>query len=52
MLQNPHQKAMFGQGSSSWSGELTGAQWGPGPGQMYCSSECGSGHREGRTVSG
>lgn len=52
MLQNPRQKAVFGRGSSSWSGELTGARWGPGPSQMYCSLECGSGHREGMTVPG
>lgn len=35
MLQNPGQKAVFGQDSSSWSGELPGARWGPSPGQKY-----------------
>ena len=31
----PTRRLLFEQGSSSWSGELTGARWGPGPRWMY-----------------
>lgn len=49
---NPCQKAVFGQGSSSWSGELTGARGGSRPWPDVLQFRVGSGHREQMTVSG